>query len=130
MRQRVVTTSADGATTSDNWRFGLSRPVARQSSSGVKGALSRKMTMNMKCYVNRLNNCIYYYTCMYSLYFLIVLMLLFYLVQIHKQRYISKIILLFYIIIFVCTLLLFPFTFYFIFPSFHLFTLCFVHCLD
>ncbi len=39
MHWRVATKSSDGATTSDKCNFPLSRPVARDSPSGVKGAL-------------------------------------------------------------------------------------------
>ncbi len=39
VRRTLATKRGDGATTSDQWRFALSWPVARQSSPCVKGAL-------------------------------------------------------------------------------------------
>ncbi len=39
MCRTIATKSSDGATTTDKWRFALSPPVTRESSSNVKGAL-------------------------------------------------------------------------------------------
>ncbi len=47
----LVTKHSDGATTSDQWQFALSWPVARQSPPGVKGALDRLAETGVGCHM-------------------------------------------------------------------------------
>ncbi len=46
MRQTLATKRADVVTTSDQWRLAQSRPVTRQSPSGVKGGALETHLMN------------------------------------------------------------------------------------